>query len=142
MDYIEREAPQKPHTPHYYGDIVRKLFIAGGVLMLVTLPIFYKDIPIPFTLSVFAILAIVLLAGLTNPRQTWVTVLDLIVSAFAFMSFEYVAIFEGTYSGAFQSGFFWITQALAVIFFIAVYFSAKTLRGMYRRDAVSQAPEQ
>ena len=142
MDYIEREAPEKPKIPHYYGDTVRKLFIVGGILMLVTLPIFYEDIPIPFIVSVFAILVVALLAGLTNPRQAWVSVLDLIVSVLAFIMLEYVAIFAGAYDGVSQSGFFLTTQALAIIFFIAVYYSAKTLRGMYRRDAASQTSEQ
>ncbi len=66
--------------PHYYGDGVRKLFIAGAVVMLVTLPSLQSLISLPVMVSLFVILIIGIAAGLTNPRHVWAAFLNAIIA--------------------------------------------------------------
>lgn len=119
---------QKP-IPHYYGDVVRALFIFGAALMLVSLPFFRLETPIsvPASLAVIAVLG--LAAGLTNPREMWVAALDAIISLAAVVFFGYFAVAAyAAYSP--RSVFFWINQVLALNFLIALYYAAKTVRAM------------
>lgn len=55
--------------PHYYGDVVRTLFLMGGVVILLSLP-FYSDL-IPFSTSMSAVLVVLLAFGaaIINPRH-------------------------------------------------------------------------
>jgi hypothetical protein len=120
-------------VPHYYGDLVRGFYIAGGIIMLLGLPFYADKTKIAFGVSLVAILVLVLLASLTNPRQKWVAILNVTFSAAAFLAFEYTAVSQGSLQDAFYSGFFWISQLLALDFFLATYYSGKTLRGIYFR---------
>jgi hypothetical protein len=51
-------------TTHYYGDLVRKLFLAGGLLMLISLPFFQFFVPVSMFVAIIAILVIILGAAL------------------------------------------------------------------------------
>lgn len=112
----------------YYGDNIRRLFFAGGVLMIITLPFFNYLLPLPVFGSVLAMLIIGLAAGLTNPRQKSVIIGDVIISAIAFLAFEYHA---ATGLGNGGDPLFFINQALAILFFISFYLSIKSLRWFY-----------
>lgn len=114
-------------TLHYYGDIVRILFVTAGLIMLITLPFFGNLIPVPYFASIIIILTIAILAGLTNPVQKWIAMIDTGVSVVAFVGFEYYAIQAFSQKSDFL--FFSINQVLAIIFFVALYYSTKTLRG-------------
>lgn len=113
---------------HYYGDIVRKLFLAAGVIMLVSLPA---------TISLLAVLAVTIVAGLTNPRQMWVMWLNAAVSLAGIVAFEYHAILS---SGTDPAWLFVVDQVLALLFFFALYYSIKTLRGQVVPDVRGQQP--
>ena len=118
----------KPQKRHYYGDNVRRLFFAGGIVMIITLPFFKYLLPVPVFASVLTMVVIGLAAGLTNPKQRSVIIADVIISAVAFVAFEYQAVIglgDGT------DPLFFINQALAIIFFIAFYLSIKSLRWFY-----------
>ena len=82
-----------------------------------------------------ALLAISILAGLTNPVQTYVMILNLVVSVFAIIVFEHHAV---TQFVVIPTLLFMIDQVLALIFLVAVYYSTKTLRGVMVQDARSQ----
>ncbi len=110
---------------HYYGDTVRQLLIVSGLLMLASGPFFRSALPVPTVVSVLAVLVIVLAAGLINPQQRWTVTLTTIISLFGFLVFEYYAMIS--YSLAPQN-FFWVNQILAILFFLALYLSTKTLR--------------
>jgi phosphatidylserine synthase len=124
----------KKYVPHYYGDLVRVMFMFAGIVMLVTFPFFSGLIGVPTLLSTLVVIALALMAGLVNPRQKWVLVLNVIVSVIAFLLLEYHAYFAFTYldnSITLHSVFFWVSQVLALLFFLATYFSMKTVRGRY-----------
>ena len=124
-------------TPgHYYGDIVRKLFLAGAIIVILVYPFFSSlEVPSPFIPagSVFMITAIVLLAilaGLTSWRGRWTAALDVAVSLFEVVFFEDHAI---TFVKTPPIWIFLTDQLLALIFITALYFSVRNLRGMLSR---------
>ena len=125
-DYLE----EYREIPHYYGDVVRAALLTTSMIMLISLPFFKYLIPTPILISVLAILAFGFLAGLTNPKVIWVIVFDSIASMLGFVVFEYIAL---TY---FNEHIFFalVNQLLAIIFFIAIYYSTKTLRGFILRQ--------
>ena len=123
------------HIPHYYGDAVRGLFVLAAVIMLATLPFFNREIPTSIPVTLLFIAALGLLAGLTNPRERWVALLNTIISITAAIGFGYwgVIAYEN-YS--ITSWLFWTNEALAIIFLAALYYSAKTVRGMAQRKRI------
>lgn len=117
---------------HYYGDRIRSLFMLTGVLMTVTLPFFSSIIKLPVTVSLVAMLGLAVLGGFLNPVQKSIIIIDTIVSIIAFLVFEYYAVTTYLYA---EPGiqlnvyFYWLNQVFALLFFLAVYLSIKTLRG-------------
>ena len=115
---------------HYYGDTVRRLFLIAGIIIIVTLPFFSVLVPFPVVISSFGVLLIGFVAGMTSPRQNWVTILNVLVSIAGLILFEYYAVAAYYMPQTQQTAmFFWTNELLAVIFFFALYYSGKTLRG-------------
>src|SRR3989344_3379540 len=117
---------------HYYGDEVRRLFILGGLIMLITYPFFRSLINVPLSFSVAGCLVLAIFCGLTNPKLKWVIVLNTIIPIVAFPFFQYFAVY--TYINLppavpLNLAFFWVNQILSIIFFLVAYLSTKTLRG-------------
>jgi hypothetical protein len=125
---FQTELPKQGPKTHYYGDQIRVLFVIAGILMLLGLPLFQDKIPFSVWFSVGAIIVLIFLAGLTNPKQVWVSFLNTAASLIGFAVFEYYAL---TNSISLFEGFFLVNQLLAIIFLIAFYLSSKTLRGFY-----------
>jgi hypothetical protein len=122
-------APKKT-VPHYHGDYVRALIFTAGLLMLIGLPYFQNEINLPIYFSIIAVIILVFLAGLTNPKQVWIAYVDFVVSLLGFSIFEYEAVVG---FGSNQP-LFLINQTIALVFFFALYFSTKTLRGFFLRN--------
>ena len=132
-DILERIINEKKLTRHYYGDLVRVLFMAAAIIMIVTLPFLTSDLPVSFLISIFAILVIGILAGVTNPLQKWTTIMDTIIAVLGLLAFEYFAV--NTYLEKSYSNLFFLTnQILALIFLFALYYSTKTLRAMFLKN--------
>lgn len=125
----------QPHAfpTHYYGDIVRKLFILAGAMMVIGTPFFKNEISVPLIFPALAIAAFALVAGLTNPNQRWVAMINVALSAISLIIFEAYALENYQTTESATGAFFIATQALAIIFFFALYFSTKTLRGRFLR---------
>lgn len=115
---------------HYYGDVVRRLFITSGIIMLLGIPLFADNIPRPLSISILVAIVFALTAGLASPRNLWVAFLHLIVSAAAVAVFEYYTIATYIAVSSYGDLFLITSQVLAVIFFFALYYGAKTVRGM------------
>lgn len=114
---------------HYYGDLVRKLFMLSAIFMIVALPFMTAYIEVPIYISILAALFISIFAGITNPLQRWVAFLNLIIAFLGAFIFELAAI-DGytTYSVTHRA--FWVNQIEAIIFMFALYYTTKTVRGM------------
>ena len=111
---------------HYYGDTVRTLFLAAGVILLLE-AVFATGPLTPFW-TIVAALILGLFAGITNPKQYWIAFVDLCVSILGLLLFGYFAV-SGYQAGLGVSMVMLARVGLALIFFFALYYSAKTLRG-------------
>jgi hypothetical protein len=112
---------------HYYGDYVRRLFLAGAFIWVAILPFVHSLIPVPMFLSVLGILILVIAAGLTNPMQYFTVVLNVIISLIAIVAFEWYALnLRAAFPG--DHFLFWVYELLTLNFVFALYFSVKTLR--------------
>lgn len=117
---------EKP-LEHYYGDIVRYLFLAAGIIMLVTLPLFQSLIETPLMVSITGIAVLGIAAGLTNPQQIVSAVVNFVISIVGFITFAYSA--TTSFQGKIENDKFILTNIiLAAIFIFAIYFSMKTMR--------------
>ncbi|OGZ96266.1 MAG: hypothetical protein A2847_00645 [Candidatus Sungbacteria bacterium RIFCSPHIGHO2_01_FULL_50_25] len=126
----------REHAPaHYYGDIVRRLFVASGILILIGMPFFADYLPYMASVSAIAAILIAITAGTANPRSRGVQILLLAVSALGVLFFESYAAYSYRYFSLSGRGilFFLLMQVLAVLFFFALYFSTKTIRWMVRK---------
>ena len=121
-----------PGQKHYYGDVSRKLFLAGGILMIVFAPVYPDLLPVNNLFVVTGAVLLSIFAGVTNPKQFWVNVLDVIIAALSFLIFE-AAIFQAYGTLEWFSLEFLVRQSIPVVFFFALYFSSKTVRGMLVR---------
>lgn len=124
---------ERKMTVHYYGDMVRTLFMLAAVVMLFTLPFFNKILPVPLPVSIFMILFLGIFAATTNPKQSWTGIANVIISISSFGIFVYYSV-DSYYKYSIESLYFWTNQILSVIFLFAIYYSVKTLRGMLLRD--------
>lgn len=123
---------EKRKIPHYYGDVIRVLFVLGAFIMLVTQPFFNQQLPFSIPLSLLAITLLVFVAGLTNPRHRWLAIVNAVFSIIAVIIFGYFSVAAYVQYSP-QSLIFWVDEILAIIFLIALYYSAKTVRGMLSR---------
>lgn len=114
---------------HYHGDAVRRLFLIGALIMAITLP-FLSDLVLgDIHFSLFVIIVLGLVAGFIGPKQKWAITVNLLISLLAVAAFEYYAVI--TYQTfSVNSFFFWVNQILAINFLIALYYNAKTFRGI------------
>ena len=119
--------PRFEQIPHYYGDVVRGLFLASVLIMLGGAP-FYADMLIqqlPFLIVGAAVM--VILAATTNPWSVMVMRLNAVISGVGAVVFEYWALTN------YQTGSpveFALRQAIALMCVFAFYFALKTLRSM------------
>ena len=123
---------EKKLTLHYYGDMVRALFMLAALVMIITLPFVYKLLPVPLPVSILIILFLGIFAALTNPLQISSVIINAFFSIGAFLVFEYFAI-DAYIKYTIINLLFWTNQLLSIIFLFAIYYSTKTLRGMYLR---------
>jgi len=114
---------------HYYGDKVRTLLISAAVIMVLTMPFFSELIPKPAFFSILAALLVIILSGLISPRQKFIVMLSLLVSAAGFLAFQYYSLTAYQTFG-FKSVFFLVNELLAVLYLISTYFATKSVRGL------------
>jgi len=130
----EGESVPRHHVePHYHGDEVRVLFVVSAVII-----IFAQSTGAELPLSTFGAVtsaaALVIAAGVTNPRQTsihWVN---------AFFSFVGTLLFGTAAVSHYRSNLsmlepsFIYVEALALISLVALYFTTRTIRGILMRQ--------
>lgn len=117
---------KKSNIPHYHGDIVRRLFLAAGVITLISVALNNDFLLFSPAVTFVIALLFIFAAALTAPKQHWDEVFNVFVSLFGLAIFEFVAIVDYPHA---TFTWFLVRQGLAIIFAFALYFSAKTLRG-------------
>lgn len=125
--------PGQSQNVHYYGDIVRFLFMCAALVMVVGLPIVSNYIYLPTWVSVLGILVLGLAAGFTNPRQIWDAGANVVISSVGFFLFDLFTV-ESYIDINLHTKFFVANIVLATIFLFATYFSVKTVRGLLLRN--------
>ena len=117
---------------HYYGDIVRILFVVAAGLLLVS-----QFVGTPFITAgatVFSAVGLIIAAGLTNPVQTWIHWVNVLISAFALVFFGTIALDRFQTTGdVFGQNF--VILILVGLFIATLYSATKTLRGVLMRGA-------
>ena len=127
-DYGEHDNPFAS-VSHYHGDVVRRLFIAAGIAILIAALVDEVIRPFYLFVAAFGVLGFVILAGLTSPAMRTTMTINMLAAAAMFLVFEYLAIDAYIISRSFIEPIFLLRQFIAVMFLLAVYFSTKTLRG-------------
>lgn len=132
-DIWESLKNEKLLTRHYYGDAVRFLFMLAAIIMLITLPFLSGKLPVSIYVAIFMILVIGILAGITNPLQKWISILNAVISVGALSAFEYYAV-KSLIASHIATLYFITNQVLAFVFLFALYYSIKTLRALYLKE--------
>ena len=122
----------EPGPKHYYGDVVRILFVVAAVLILLA-----QVVGIAFLTTQAALVAAVVLilsAGLTNPVQIWIHFINVLLSAGGLLISAGVTLDRFKTSPNFLTEG-WIVMVLTIVFICALYSATKTLRGSLMRGA-------
>ncbi|MBP6869041.1 MAG: hypothetical protein KBC16_02955 [Candidatus Pacebacteria bacterium] len=114
---------------HYHGDVVRVLFVAIAMLIFLTE---FVGARLPFTSSgiITMVLVLVISAGITNPAQKWIHILNMGISIFGTMIFGNVALSKLNVPSADISQVGTVTL-ISVLFLCALYFATRTVRGRF-----------
>ncbi len=110
---------------HYYGDVVRSLFLAAGVILI--LGAAFGEGPLTPLWTTLTALALALFAGITNPRRRSIAIVDLLIAIGGLLIFAYSAL--ALYQGGADTISIFERSVLALLFFFALYYSARALRG-------------
>ena len=112
---------------HYYGDIVRQLFIAGVAVMLIGAPFYANSLYIELPFEVLGGIGVVALAAFTNPMGKTIMMANAIAAGVILLIYQTWALLGYSASGWLV---FFLRELIALIFMAAFYFSLKTLRAM------------
>ena len=126
-----------PALPHYYGDYVRKLFVAAAALVLILAPFFGGFLPLTLPFEILGAVLLVTFGALTNPKKQWVVLGDVIIAGLFIVGYEGVALYAYLQNDVLM---FFTREALVVIFVFAFYFSIKTLRAMMLHQIGKREP--
>jgi hypothetical protein len=124
---IQRPERTWPTLAHYYGDLVRVLFLITAVFIGLALPL-SGNIQLGVLFGGPAVILLAILAGYTNPHSSTILLLDAITAAVGVLAAETFAVV------AYSVGNFFVFALLEVafaLFLVALYFSVKSLRSAW-----------
>ncbi len=128
QNQLKSQLPTWPSVPHYYGDVVRIIFVVCAVTVGVLIPI--SGSLAAGIIGLPIVLVLVVLAGFTNPHSKAVMVLDTIAAGAGLIVAEVYAIAAYLSQSIYT---FLIFEALCVLLLVALYFSAKNVRAAMMR---------
>ncbi len=117
--------------PHYHGDYVRQLMLAGVALMLIASPMYVNSYSAQIPFIVFGAIIVVGLAAITNPRRRSIFVINSAITGALAAIYGLWGLFG--YPASSMTTFV-LRVAIALLFLFAFYFSMKTLRAMILHD--------
>lgn len=120
---MKSSLPEWPSVPHYYGDVVRIIFVICAIVIALMIPL-GGSLAVSF-IGMPIVLILIVLAGFTNPHSKTIMILDTIAAMLGILVGEMYAI------AAFLSHtlFVFLTfETLCVLLLVALYFSAKNVR--------------
>jgi hypothetical protein len=119
---------ERNNLSHYYGDVVRRLFLAVALIMIVGLPFISDYLSVAPVFSILGVIVLGLAAALTSPALVWESVLNVVISTVGFVIFEIQSV-KTYHDYGLINRFFIINLVLGLLFLFALYFGVKTLRG-------------
>lgn len=117
----------KPLVAHYHGDEVRVLFVATTILSFIVIPIWGNILPFGLLTQIGVGIALVFLAGITNPHSAFFIIVDALVAGAGVFLLEVAAI---TLYQADPFMLFLSRELAGVMLLLALYYSVRTLRAM------------
>ncbi len=115
------------HITHYYGDYVRKSFVAVAAILVIFLPLLGRGAIVLLPVQIIGVIVLIVLAALTSPKNKRIMMGNAAASVLGIIVFEVVAIAAFLRTDMWQ---FYAFEALALVFLSSLYFSLKTIRAM------------
>jgi hypothetical protein len=115
------------YIPHYYGDVIRILFVVTAGLSFLAIPLWGDILPYGIVFEVFTAILLVVLAGLTSPHSKMVMYVNIIVAALGAFLLELTAI---SYRSSDSFMLLIVRELGALALVVALYFCVKTARAM------------
>jgi hypothetical protein len=130
MLYAGDDIPKAPReVSHYYGNVVRSLFIINAILLLAS-GTTAVEMPLSEGGAVFFAIVLIILAGITNPAQKWIHYVNEVIAVLG------VALFAQSALAHYRAGVhpsdpsFFFIEILSILFLAALYYSTKTVRAI------------
>ncbi len=114
-----------PSVAHYYGDIVRQFFLVAAAAMILGAPFYANNLGAEIPFEILGAIILVALAALANPHSKAMFYANAVAAGVGFLVYESWALMQYTESTWVQ---FILRELIAALFFMAFYFSMKTLR--------------
>jgi hypothetical protein len=124
--------PPHPDVPHYHGRVVRVIFLIGALILIVAQST-GADLPLSTFGTVAGATVLVIAAGITNPNHFWIHWLNGLLSVLGVLIFGTSAIERYRGGVRFFDPSFTIIEALTLMSLVALYFTTRTIRGIYLR---------
>lgn len=124
--------PHRRDIPHYHGDAVRVLFVVSSVVIIIAQST-GADLPLSTFGAIISAVVLVVIAGITNPAQSWIHWFNAFVAVIGVLLFGTAAV-EHYRSGTnvFDMSFIYI-EALALLSLAALYLTTRTIRGIFQK---------
>jgi FtsH-binding integral membrane protein len=115
---------------HYHGDHVRWLFLTNSVVLLIAFPLFKTAAVIPVIFGTVLVITLMVLAGLTTSKYKWVHIANMVVALMGVAIFEVLAFATDLTTDPLV---FLIRQGVALSFLLALYFTPRTVLGIFSK---------
>ncbi len=80
------------NIPHYWGDVVRVLFVLAAALSIVAIPLLGDLLPYGSLVEIVGAVILVVFAALTNPHSQSIMAINAIVAAVGVVLYEQAAV--------------------------------------------------
>ena len=128
--------PPRRKLLHYHGDEVRVIFVINAILLIVAQS---TGAELPFSTSgaVVAAVVLVVMAGITNPVVAWIHWANAFIALIGTLLFGTAAVAHYRAGLSFFDSSFMFIEAITFLSLIALYFTTRTIRGIFQRITLS-----
>ena len=128
--------PHRHKVIHYHGDEVRALFVISALVLIVAKST-GADLPLTTTEAIASAALLVVAAGVTNPNQHSIHWFNALLAAIGTILFGTSAVDHYRAGLSFLDSSFISTEALALLSLLALYFTTRTIRGLFQRSRLA-----
>lgn len=128
--------PPRRTVPHYHGDEVRTLFFVSAIVLIIAQST-GAELPLSTIGTVASAVALVIMAGITNPAQYGIHFVNALISVFGALLFGITAIDKYRAGVRLLDASFVYVEVLALFSLLALYFATRTIRGLLQRPELS-----